>query len=266
MSKKYYDNLLDNFKRISSKCWIKSVNHNHGGIGVTFERELDKKSDALFLPDYEGIELKCTTKYSKYPLYLFTLAFDGPSFPEINRLIELYGYPDADFKDKKVIFTKLSLNQSHIIDNRFKFQLFLNKKEEKLYLKVYDINDNFIEMKSFVYLKSIYDHLTIKLSKLAIINAYKKNVKGDDYFRYYKINIYEIISFDKFLELLENDYIVVDLIARLNKSGIDKGRYRNKNLVFSIRKQNINKLFNKIFEYDVDNAKKNNSKNFFVMP
>lgn len=263
---KYYDNLIKKFKEISDKGWIKSSNHNHGGVGITFEHELDKKSDALFLPDYEGIELKCTTKYSKYPLYLFTIAFDGPTFPEINRLVELYGYPDKNFKDKNVLFTKLSLKETHIVNNKYKFKLELDKIDEKLYLMVFDMDNNLIEKKSFVYLKSIYDHLMVKLSKLAVINAYRKKLNNDDYFKYYKITIYELISFEKFLTLLEDGYIVVDLVARLNKSGVDKGRYRNKNLEFSIPKQNITKLFNKIYEYDKDSFNKYIQNNFFIMP
>ena len=262
---KYYDNLLKKFREISRKKWVKSVNHNHGGVGVTFEKELNKKSDALFFPDYEGIELKCTTRYSKYPLYLFTLAFDGPVFPEIDRLGDLYGYPDSDFLDKKVLFTKLSVKKTYVVNKKYNFKLELNREEEKLYLKVLDIDNNLIEMKSFVYLKSIYNHLMIKLNKLAIIKAYKKVIDGEDYFRYYQISIYELYTFEKFIELLESGYIIVDLIARLNKSGVDKGRYRNKNLVFSIRKIDVDKLFNKVYEYNADVWEKELSSGFHIM-
>ena len=263
---KYYDNLLNNFKKISSKNWIKSINHNQGGVGVTFENELNKKSDALYFPDYGGIELKCTTKFSKYPLYLFTVAFDGPTFPEINRLIDLYGYPDKDFPEKKVLYTRLSIIRSNIVDNKYNFMLEINKEEEKLYLKIFDLYGNLIEKKSFVYLKSIYDHLMLKLNKLALIHAYKKKINNEDYFRYYKISIYELVSFDRFLELLEKGIIFVNLVARLNKSGVDKGRYRNKNLEFCIGKNDIEKLFNKIYEYNVDSIKYNLDKNFYIMP
>jgi hypothetical protein len=38
----------------------------------------------------------------------------------------------------------------------------------------------------------------------------------------------------------------------MNKSGIDAGRYRNKNLVFQISKDNIEKLFDKIYTYNLD--------------
>lgn len=246
----YYEELVNNFKKVSKKGWIESTCSNHGGVGNTFEKELGKTKDSLFFPDYYGIELKCTTIKSKYPLYLFTIAFDGPTFPEINRIVELYGYPDKDFKDKKVLFCKLSTKKKSLVNENYKFQLHINKTEDKLFLKVYDKNDELIEMKSFVYLKSIYDHLIIKLSNLAVIYAYKTRKNKIDYFKYYKIIIYKLISFDKFISLLEEGFIIVDLISRINKSGVDKGRYRNKNLVFSLKKQDIEKLFNKIYEFN----------------
>ena len=66
------------------------------------------------------------------------------------------------------------------------------------------------------------------------------------------MRIYTCKSFDTFIKLLQNDCINVQLIARISKSGIDKGRYRNKNFVFSIDKLNVNKIFNCIYEYDID--------------
>lgn len=46
---------------------------------------------------------------------------------------------------------------------------------------------------------------------------------------------------------------------------MDKGRYRNKNLVFSIKKQDTEKLFKKIYEHDADKETKKTSNNFFIM-
>ncbi len=261
----YYNNLVDNFKKISRKKWIKSINNNRGGVGQTFENELNKKADSLYLPDYEGIELKCTTRYSNYPLYLFTIAFDGPTYPEINRLINLYGYYDKDFKNKKVLFTKLSLLKPYIVNHKYKFKLCFDKKEDKLFLEVYDIKNNLLEKKSFVYMQSIYKHLMLKFEKMALIYAYKKNIDCNEYFRYYMIKVYEIFDFKVFVELLEKGIILVDLIARINKSGVDKGRYRNKNLVFSIKKDDIDKLFKKIYEFNSDIFENKKSNNFFIM-
>ena len=44
----------------------------------------------MFFPDYQGIEIKCTTRFSRYPISLFSKSFDDPSFFEMNRLINIY--------------------------------------------------------------------------------------------------------------------------------------------------------------------------------
>ena len=246
--------LIDDFKIIANKKWIRSVSKSFGSIGLTFEKELDKSPDALYFPDYYGTEIKCTSRYSRYPLFLFTLAFDGPTFPEIDRIVEMYGYPDKTYPDKKVLFEKISCNKKTLVNNKYKFKLEINEEEEKLFLCVYDLDDELIERKSFVYLKSIEEHLTLKLNKLAIVYASTKNEENEKYFRYYKIEIYNLISFERFLRLLKFGVIEVSLISRISKSGQDTGRYRNKNLVFSIKKKNIDKLFTNIYSYDSDLA------------
>ena len=194
--------LIDNFKIIANKKWIRSVSKSFGSIGLTFEKELDKSPDALYFPDYYGTEIKCTSRYSRYPLFLFTVAFDGPTFPEINRIVEKYGYPDKDYPDKNVLFEKISCNKKTVVNNKYKLKLEVDDKEEKLFLCVYNLNDILIERKSFVYLKTIEEHLTLKLNRLAVIYASTKKDDCYKYFRYYKIDIYNLISFERFLRLL----------------------------------------------------------------
>lgn len=246
--------LIDNFKIISNKKWIKSVSKSFGSIGITFERELDKNPDALYFPDYYGTEIKCTSRYSRYPLFLFTVAFDGPTFPEINRIVEKYGYPDKTYPDKKVLYEKVSCNKKTLINNKYKFKLEVDEEDEKLYLCVYDLNDVLIERESFVYLKTVEEHLILKLNRIAVVSASTKKLLDEKYFRYYKIDIYNLIGFERFLRLLKFGVIEVSLISRISKSGDDIGRYRNKNLVFSIKKNNIEKLFNNIYSYNNDLA------------
>lgn len=246
--------LTDNFKIIANKKWIKSISKSFENIGLTFEKELDKSPDALYFPDYYGTEIKCASRYSRYPLFLFTVAFDGPTFPEINRIVEKYGYPDKNYPDKKVLFEKNCCNKKTIVNDKYKFKLEVDDNMEKLYLCVYDIEDNLIEKESFVYLNTIEEHLTLKLNRLAIVYASTKKEKEEKYFRYYKIDIYKLISFERFIRLLKFGVIEVSLISRISKSGEDAGRYRNKNLVFNIKKNNIEKLFSKMYSYDNDLA------------
>lgn len=127
-----------------------------------------------------------------------------------------------------------------------------------IFLCIYDLYGNVLERQSFVYLYSLYNHLMLKLKRLVLVRASKKVIDNTMYFRYYKISLYELISFDKFIELLSDDVIIISLISRIGKSGNDAGRYRNKNLVFLIKKDNLNKLFNKIYcyNYDLEGKKK----------
>ena len=252
---KNIEELINEFKRISKKGWIESTSKSFGSIGLTFEKELGKEPDAKYLPDYNGIEIKCTSRFSRYPLYLFTIAFDGPTFPEINRIVSKYGWYDRDYKDKKVLFTKLKYNEKTIVNDKYKFKLEFDGEKEKLFLCVYDLKDKLIEKKSFVYTENIKQHFKTKLSILAIVYVSIKKIDNKKYFRYYKIEVYKANSFDKFVELFENDIINASLIARMNKSGIDAGRYRNKNLVFQIDKKRIDALFTKLYTYNADSNK-----------
>ena len=63
----------------------------------------------------------------------------------------------------------------------------------------------------------------------------------------------EIKGFEVFLNLLKRGIIEVSLISRISKSGVDVGRYRNKNLVFMIDKSDLDKLFDQVYFYDYDN-------------
>lgn len=206
----------------------------------------------MYFPDYYDTEIKCTTRYSKYPLFLFTLAFDGPTFPEIDRIVEKFGSFDKTFTDKKVLFARLSCIERINVNDKYKFKLSLDKNEKKLFLEVYDKEDNFVEKESFVYFESMKNHLTLKLNFLALVYASQKKMNKDKYFRYYKMCLYKLISFEKFLSLLESGVINVSLISRVSKSGADQGRYRNKNLVFEIRKDQIKRLFTPIYFCDYD--------------
>ena len=62
-------------------------------------------------------------------LLLFTVAFDGPTFPEINRIVEKYGYYDTQYSDKKVIYEELNCRVKHKVNEKYKFKLELDENE-----------------------------------------------------------------------------------------------------------------------------------------
>lgn len=250
-----YKNLIKCFKNISKLRWIKGINNFTNAAGLTFESLLNKNADSMFFPDYQGIEIKCTQRYSRYPITLFSKAFDGPSLYQMNEILQKYGKKDAIYKDKKMLNSNLSCNKKILVNGKYYFKLDIDEKEQKLYLAVYDILDNLIEKEAFISFDSLKTHLTLKLSNLALVFASKKVLDNFPHFRYYKMIIYKLISFEKFIELLKKDIIIVDIVGRISRSGTEKGRQRNKNLVFKIDKDNISKLFNtiEICDTDLDN-------------
>lgn len=247
---KNFKDLLNKFKNICDKKWIPSVSNGHGTIGLTFEHELGKKVDTNYTPDYKDIEIKCSTRYSRHNITLFSIAFDGPSKKEIIRLNDNYGSADTDFPDKKTLMK--TFNSNHLSQIKSGYYLSLEVNKDKLYLLVYDKNKNLIEKQSYIYLETIKKHLLTKVNKLAYIKGSKKKIDDKVYFRYYEIYLYILKSFDVFIELLLNGDIDVTIMSRISKSGSSAGRYFNKNLIFQIKQKNIEKLFNFLHYYNHD--------------
>ena len=63
----------------------------------------------MFFPDYNGVELKTTTRFSRYNINLFSLTFDGPSLFESNYMLETYGKIDNLLPQKKDFICKFKI-------------------------------------------------------------------------------------------------------------------------------------------------------------
>ena len=242
-------NLIKDFMKISKRGWIKATGSGWGGIGLTFEREIGKKPDNKYLPDFNDIELKCSSRYSRYPMYLFAIAFDSNE-NEIIRLANEYGYRDTDYPDKKVLFRKV--NNAIIPSNKYNFFFKVDRKQEKIYLEVYSDDGILLENSVYITFDNLRKHVNTKLKKIAYIKASKTIIDNLIYYRYYNINLYNIKGFETFLDLIEKNMLVINLVARVGKCGEDKGRYKNKSVVFAISKDNIDKLFDCYYNYNND--------------
>src|SRR5574344_2065848 len=250
MDDKNIESLMNKFKSISEQGWISGINSNMNSVGLTFEKLLNKNADSSIFPDYRDIEIKCTQRYSGFPISLFSLAFDGPALYEMNNLINKYGIFDEKYKNKKILMSFLKVGRKVLINNKYFFELCVDRNNEKLQINIYDINDKLIEEGPYITFKTLEERINLKLSNLAIVWASKKIVGEERYFRYYKICFYKLKSFNTFLTLLESNDIEIDLIGRVSRSGEEEGRQRNKNLVFLIPKENINLLFDELINYD----------------
>ena len=74
MKEEQYE-IIQKFKEIANKKWIKGVNNLTNSVGLTFESQLSKPTDSMYFPDFKGIEIKCSQRYSRYPIKLFSLWF-----------------------------------------------------------------------------------------------------------------------------------------------------------------------------------------------
>lgn len=244
--KEEFENIINEFKKINKLGYVKGISNNTNAAGLTLEKLLNKKPDTLFFPDYEDIEVKCTQRFSRYNIRLFKLTFDGPYLFESHYLLETYGEYDNVYKNYKKLNVNLKINEKVLIYNKYYFELKIDN--EKIYIKIYDKNKNFIEDRAFIYLNSIKKRLELKLNKLALFYASKKNIDDNLYFRYYKLECYKYKNMSAFIDCLNKGTVQISLILRFSRNQNSLGKNRSNNFLFSINKLKLQELFNKIHE------------------
>lgn len=250
--KKENNELLHRFLKIASKGYVKGVNNNTNSIGLTFENLIGKTADSKFLPDYKDVEIKCTSRFSRYPISLFSYAFDGKNEYEMNRLLLKYGKKDVDFAERYQLQGSLYCKKMTKINDNY-FKLDVKTDESKIFLSVYDLEKNLIESEAYIDIDNLKERIKVKLSNLCIVHASKKKIDNDLHFRYYKIAFYELINLDTFINLIKNDNLNIFICGRVSRSGSEMGIQKNKNIVFKIPKDNISLLFEKTYEYNFTN-------------
>ena len=246
MYKETIKELEQQFERISQKGYIKGIYNSSSSIGRTFENELNLPRNKECVPDYKGIEIKTRRTYIKSSISLFTAVPDNEGKYEIQRLKDTYGYPYKNDKKFKVLYCDVYGNKLSFGGVKYQYMLEINKKDKKVYLGIYDYRGKLIEKRiywSFEYLKN---KLITKLTYLALINTYTTKKDGWNYFKYYKIEFYKLISFDKFIELLENGIIKITFKIGIYLDERNYGKIYDHGCGFSIKEKNINKLFLKI--------------------
>lgn len=242
--------LLEKFRTIALNGYVKGVNNHSNGCGLTFEKLLGKKPDSDYLPDYNGIEIKTSTRFSRYPIGLFSLSFDGPDTSEATYILETYGKQSSILKDKKVLILGLSINEKKLAGNYY-FELIMDNKEKRLCINIYDNNKVLIETRGFLNYRTIEDRINAKIKKMAIIYASKKKTDNDYHYRYYKIMCCVFKDFNTFLELINSKDISISLILTVSMHDSDIGANKNKGLSFYIKKDSVLKLFKEVCTYEV---------------
>lgn len=239
---KDFNSLMEKFKAIKGKGWIKTIRKGPTGIGKTFESLLGKQEDCFSIPDYFDIEIKTKRYSTNEPFCLFSAEPDGEELFESERIRTTYGYPSKKNPQFAVFNASIRATRYTQIANNI-FTLKIDRQNNKLYLIVFNFQGDLIDDKTWWSFELLEQFLNRKLRYLAIIKAYNKYIQGEEYFKYEKLNTYKKVIFKRFIDLLEQGKIIVNF-----KIGVFLGTYRygqphNHGTGFNIYEKDIQYLY-----------------------
>lgn len=231
--------LKGKFNDIKKKDYVKSINNGYCGIGDTFEMLLGKEKADFCFPDYNNIEIKTRKAYSKSLISLFSSVPDGENLFEVDRLRDVYGYPDKTIKEAKILFATVYASRYSTIGSKFLFRLEIDSKKKRLYLCIYDKECTPIEKKIYWSFELLEERLYTKLKYLMLVYAWDKKVNNETHYKYYKCEFYKLNSFENFIKAIENGFISITF-----RIGVRKGLYKygmpyNHGLSFGIEVEHL---------------------------
>ena len=233
------------FTRVKELGLVKSLRKGPTGIGFTFETLLNKKEDQSSTPDFRSIELKCKYAYSKSPLALFNCSpFRDGEFAT-RYIFETYGYHAYNNPDNDIIFYRRLYSNYSLDYNGYKFNLQVDYDKKQI-LMIARKNGKFVENVCYWDFELLEHRLTEKLTNLAIVYAYPYRRNNSEYFKYVKMDIYKLKSFSKFLELIENDEVFIQLFIKEGVTSLGTPRLDVREVAFEIKRESITRLFDKI--------------------
>lgn len=244
--------LKEKFEKIKKMGYIESTSKGRGNIGLTFEKLLGKENDNFQVSDYNGVEIKAKHGFSKTYITLFSLVPSGSGFFETKRLRDKFGYKDIDFPNVKVLNKSAWAKYKNELKSGYKISQEVDYENKKIYLCVYDKNDNLIDKDTFWYFSDVKETLFRKMNVLALIKAWPKRSNKKIYYRYYDIEFYKLKDFNTFLNLINRGQIRIDIQLGVFKSGSKIGQEHDHGITFGIKECDLLKLYDK---YDIKDKK-----------
>lgn len=240
------DELKKLFYEVKNKGWVEGCSTNYGSIGNTFEKLIGIPNNEFEIPDFGQIEIKTKTKYSDSYTTLFNCTPTGPHYHEVERLKDIYGYPDSKLKMYNVLNVSVYSKYKSKVGLNFLFELKVDKTKEKIYLLVYDKQKRIIENEVYWDFDILKEKLYRKLKYLAYIKALKKKTNNKKYFKYYKMKIYKLKSFESFINLLDDGIIRVTIKIGIFRNFKKLGKIHDHGTSFCIQENDLDKLYNLI--------------------
>lgn len=247
--KKGIKKLKELFYLIKNKDWIECDTNNLGSIGHTFEKLLGIQTNELEFPDFKGIEIKTKNKYSTSYTTLFCCTPTGPHFHEVERLKDLYGYPDSKLKEYNVLNTSVYSKYKNKVGLKYYFELKVDKEKQKIFLLIFNYKKYLIENIVYWDFDILEEKLYRKLKWLAFIKADKLSKQNKKFFKYYLMKIYRLKNFETFINLIENGTVRISLKIGVFRSGKKTGQIHDHGTSFCIEEDNLEKLYDLVEVY-----------------
>jgi len=237
-SLEYLQDKLKEYKGI----WVESSRSHDTGIGHTFEEKiLEKVEDNLADPDLAALEIKSQRMNSSSKMTLFTKA---PVYPlRANTYIRDNFGVDDEVYPSKIIHTSFFGNRISHYKGEYGFKLEANDNEQKLYLRIFDRENNIIDTEIYWTYTVLSDILSQKIHNIGFVEAKTKKENGNEYFMYKKLTILMNPSIENFIENINNGTIQFDIRIGVYRSGKNQGKPHDHGSGFRISKKDFPKLF-----------------------
>ncbi len=216
--------LKDKLSEINQMGYVVSLRRGNTGIGYTLETLLGVEENNLKTPDLRDIEVKGRRIKSTSPLTMFTFN-DSVWKIEQEELIKQYGYLDT--QGRWALYTTAK-----------------NKPNNRgFYIKVEQDSVKFCNRDGLCVaewqLEYLIETLKKKLSNVLLVDAESRKSGGKEEFWYQEAYLLTDLNVDKFLELIKDGTIVIDL-----RMHIENGRVRNHGTAFRLRRQYWGSCYN----------------------
>ena len=241
--KKSIDEFKKLFLKVKAQGFIETHRKGNTGIGKTFEDCCCIVENNFDEADFKGIEIKSQRAYTGSYLTLFTKA---PTWPQsANTLLrERYGTPDKEYDDVKVLHTSIFADQFNTHKSGYGFKIKIDRINEKILLLVKNLKEEKIVSDeiywSFEVIRNVIEK---KLQYLAYITAKVKNENNKEFFHFTSMIILKGLTFDKFLNLFEDGYIMFDVRIGAYKSGKNAGKTHDHGSGFRLSKNYLDLAF-----------------------
>lgn len=239
------------FYDVKELGWIKSNRRHNTGIGKTFEDYVGVVENNLDEPDLFGFEIKSHRETATSPISLVTKAPNLPNRNKNNKyLLDKFGQPNERFIQENInavvpkkLFASIFANKKSCVYSKYMVYLKNDRVNRELKIVFEDENGQIIDDNVGYTYDVLEESFSKKLSNLLYVTAEVKKVNNDEYFNYTNAEIHTNVSFDKFLDLLDNGTIQYDIRMGCYESGKNYGKFHDHGSCIRISEKDLHLLY-----------------------